>query len=78
MEMPPNATEAQIPLYSTPTHIETYMSKDGRQISHEEFVDGNVTGEFEIYDIDPSGRKFKIGIAELMPDGGKYVEKTLT
>ena len=78
MEMPPNATEAQIPLNSTPTHIETYMSKDGRQISHEEFVEGNVTGEFEIYDIDPSGRKFKIGIAELMPDGGKYVEKTLT
>ena len=78
MEMPPNATKEQIPLNSTPTYIETYVSKDGRQISHEEFIEGNVTGEFEIYDIDPNGKKFKIGIAELMPNGGKYVEKTLT
>ena len=46
------------------------------EITGKENIKG-ITGEYEIYSIDPNGKKYLTGLAEIDKNGGKHVEKHL-
>lgn len=65
----------------TPTEMDILVSKEsGEQISHDIFKDSKkngISGEYEIYSVEPNGKKYLTGLAELDKNGGKHIEKHL-
>jgi len=60
------------------TDLETliYKNRGGKTCTHEEFLESEIPGEYEIYSYTPTGLT-KTGIAEISPNGEKSIERTL-
>lgn len=58
---------------------ETVVStEEGTTLLHTAYKKSKLKGEFEIIEVAPNGKKYKVGLAEFDKKGGRHVEKSFT